>query len=456
MNQADYMKEDGVGLGRLVSTGQVSRDEVIKTAIDVIERLNPQLNAVVLRNFEAAMVTGTGAGPLAGAPFLLKDVNLYSADMPTTFGSAYFRNAPPRQDSTMVARWRSAGLAILGKTNTPEFAAEFVTEPRAYGKTLNPRAPGLTVGGSSGGAAAAVAAGMVPLAHATDLGGSIRIPAACCGVFGFKPTAGLNPVGPYFDQIAGGLNSDHVITRSVRDSAASLDITAERSPIGSSYLESLNRTILSTRIGYCDTDSSGRRCDTEQQRALKQAASLLGEHGHIVTEYRYPDGLSAGEWFDYLWIYDILKLVAEREALTGYPPLKDELEPLSWHLMAKAKAAPLDARQRAQDARKSYIARYLGSMKDVDILLTPSLATLPPPDETLSFNAFKDVDAWNEAGYRFAPHSIPANIAGQPSASCPYFSTTEGIPVGIQITGKPGADLLVLQLCAQLERWAQP
>jgi len=452
MNVAEYVSFDGVGLAELIKRRKVSRQEVAEAAIRVIDDRNPYLNAVTRTNFGTATAGSyaDGQDSLNGVPFLLKDANLYSADMPTTFGSVYFRNAAPRPDSIMVERWRKAGLTILGKTNTPEFAAEFVTEPRAYGVTNNPSAPGLTVGGSSGGAAAAVAAGMVPIAHATDLGGSIRIPAACCGVFGFKPTAGLNPVGPYFKEIAGGLNSDHVITRTVRDSAASLDITANLRPGGGSFLGALGAPIGHLHIGVSERDPMGRIVGADQRQALSLAARMLERLGHKVIEYSYPHGLSA-DWFDFLWIFDIVHLIDQRAREIGRSPEREELEPLTWHLIEKANAGGPRAFDEAQIAKMAYTSRYLASMQAVDVILTPTLAENPPATGMLSFRNFEDVDGWNEAGYGFAPFSTPSNISGQPSASCPWFKNEAGLSIGVQISGKPGADLLILQLCRQLE-----
>lgn len=448
MELRDYAAEDGVGLATLIATREVSPREVIEAAIAMIEARNPELNAVISTNFEAALAACDNIpdGVLSGVPFLLKDANLYSRDMPTTFGSNFFRGDAPRPDSLMVERWRHAGLAILGKTNTPEFAAEFVTETRAYGATHNPHRPGMTVGGSSGGAAAAVASGMVPIAHATDLGGSIRIPAACSGVFGFKPSAGLNPVGPYFDEIAGGLNSDHVITRSVRDSAASLDVTANG---GGSFLNAL-RNPVRFRIGLAVKDPGGRAPASTELVAVNRAARLLADLGHAVVLYKYPTALST-DWFDYLWIFDIISLIEQRARTLGRRPERDELEPLSWHLMEKAARGGRSAYQSAQAARAEYNRVYLGSMAHIDMILTPSLAVAPPTEGTLSFASFANIDDWNEAGYGFAPYSIPSNISGQPSASCPWFRDEDGMSVGVQLSGKPGADLSVLQACAQLE-----
>lgn len=351
----------------------------------------------------------------------------------------------------MVKRWREAGLTILGKTNTPEFAAEFVTEPNAYGPTRNPANLNVTVGGSSGGAAAAVASGMVPIAHATDLGGSIRIPASCCGVFGFKPTSGLNPTGPYFSEIASGLNSDHVVTRSVRDSAASLDITADSRASSGSYLRALSLPLEPLRIGVTVRDPLGRLSGPAQVAAVENVIGALADAGHTIVDYSYPADMNSADWFDALWIQDIADLVKERTDAIGRQPRPDELEPLTWHLLQKAQEGGACGRSSADTARRAYTSRYLASFEDIDVLLTPTLAEDPAPVGRLSFESFSDVDRWNEAGYRFAPFSTPGNISGQPAASCPVSRTETGLPVGVQLAAKPGQDELVLRLAAQLE-----
>jgi amidase len=451
MTPDDYSARDGIALAELIVRREVSAAEVVEAAIAEIERLNPRFNAVILKTFEAARAAGSAEGAksrLIGVPFLLKDVNLYDREMPTRFASRYFRDARPRADSEMVARWRHAGLRILGKTNTPEFAGEFITEPVAYGPALNPWNTGRTVGGSSGGAGAAVASGMVPIAHGTDLGGSIRIPAACCGVFGFKPTARLNPLGPFFDEIAGGLDSDHVLTRTVRDSAAALDITAN-GPGG--FLDGLARPPRHLRIGMTAISPEGVEAGPNQRAATERAAALLADLGHVVVDYRYPDEAAVGPWFDPLWMIDVHHLVAEHAAEIGRLPGPDELEPLSHaalEAIGRMSAADYFAARMAKQRAATALHR---SMDRLDIVLTPSLASDPVPVGALAFTKFADLAAWGTAGYAFAPFSAPANIAGQPSASLPAAPSPAGLPVGIQVTGKPGADALVLRLCRQIE-----
>ncbi|RYE38410.1 MAG: hypothetical protein EOP21_12245, partial [Hyphomicrobiales bacterium] len=236
----------------------------------------------------------------------------------------------------------------------------------------------------------------------------------------------------------------------VRDSAASLDMTANARPEGGSYLAALRKDFGRLRIGISERDPMGRPAGPDQREALARAARLLDEAGHELVPYDYPDGLAA-DWFDYLWIFDIVDLVDARSREIGRPPEHEELEPLTWHLLDKARTGGRSAYDAAQLARANYTKRYLGSMERFDILLTPTLGENPPPTGALSFNSFGDVDRWNEAGYGFAPFSIPSNISGQPSASLPWFRNATGLSIGVQISGKPGADLLVLQLCALME-----
>lgn len=447
MKASEFIEYDAIGLGEMVASRQVTAVELAQTSISIIEALNPVLNAVICKDYERALhsVTRPLAGPLAGAPFLLKDVYLQSDGMPTTYGSRYLMGTRSRPDSIMVERWREAGLSILGKTNTPEFAARFVTEPVAYGKTVNPWDPHTTVGGSSGGAAAAVASGMVPLAHATDSAGSIRVPAACCGLYGFKPTAGLNTVGPYFEEIAHGLNSDHVLTRSVRDSAASLDATANRSE-ATSYLRGSSATPGKLKVAVTVHAANGRAAGTNQVAAVEKTIEMLRELGHEVTLLARSPLLEIGAWSDLLWIDDIPALIAQRQAETGVRPGEDDLEPRTWGLLRVLKdhsAEDLDeAIRRKEQAAKAYLSLF----DSYDLLLAPSLATDPAPPEA-SGNQ-EAADSWAEACAAF---SIMANVSGQPAASLPLPLAGCAIPVGVQIMAAPHRDLLILQISRQLE-----
>jgi amidase len=423
---------------------------------------------VVANRFDAAQTEASrldakrpeAPGPLWGAPFLLKDVNLFSADLPTRFASRFFADASPRGDSTLVRRWREAGLITLGTSNTPEFAGDFTTEPTAYGPCRNPWNEGVTVGGSSGGAGSAVAAGLVPLAHGTDLGGSIRIPAACCGVFGFKPSVGLNPLGPHWEELAGGLDADHVLTRSVRDSAASLDATAgpdvgtrigHRAPPGG-FLDNLDQRTPRLRIGLAVEDATGRRAGPSQVAATERVALLLESLGHRIVPYAYPPEALPGPWFDALWTPDVLHLVRERANEIGREPQDNELEPMTWAILGLADSLSAVDHLRARLAM-TRTAQALGrSMEGIDLVLTPALAEDPPPLGTLTFVANgSDLDRWNGRGYSFAPFATPANLAGQPAAVCPVQVGQRGLPLAVQFAGRPGDDLRVLQVAHEIE-----
>ncbi len=468
--------EDGLALAARIARKDLSVREAVDVAISEIERLNPLLNAVVAERFDAARAEADQMerarpelpGPLWGVPFLLKDVNLYSSVLPTRFASRFFAEAHPKGDSTLVRRWREGGLVILGTSNTPEFAGDFTTEPLAYGPCRNPWNPDVTVGGSSGGAAAAVAAGMVPLAHGTDLGGSIRIPAACCGAFGFKPSVGLNPLGPWWEEIAGGLDSDHVLTRSVRDSAASLDLTAGpdvgtrvgwRPPQGG-YLATLDQPFAPIRIGVTVRDAHGRKAGPAQVESVERIAAMLEKLGHHVEPYAYPQAAQSGAWFESLWTVDILHLVKERAEELGRDPEPDELEPITWSFLEKARNLSALDHLRARQLMIG-AAQALGqSMANLDLILSPALSEDPPPIGTLTFEANgHDLGRWAERGYAFAPFATPANLAGQPSAVLPVASTAGGLPVAVQITGRNGYDAMVLRAAYAIENahpWAAP
>ena len=325
MNFSDYAELDAVGISTAIRKGEVSSQEVTDKAIEVAELMNPDLNALVLTNYDNARSFAAGKlpeTPVSGVPLYLKDVNQFSHDMPTTFSCRFFESASPKEDSELVRRWRQAGLVFLGKTNTPEFAEDFVCEPTFRGVTLNPWNTAVTTGGSSGGAGAAVASGMVPLAHATDLGGSIRIPAACCGVFGLKPTTGLNPIGPYYMEFANGFNSDHVLSRSVRDSAAALDCSVgplrgsryQVQPQVDSYLGCLDQPIPKLRIGVSQSTPYGLAVDRNQVAAVELVSAALEGMGHSLCEYTYPPDLGLGSWMESLWMVDIAYEIENRIA----------------------------------------------------------------------------------------------------------------------------------------------
>ena len=466
MKLRDYAALDAVALAALVRSGELAAIEVTEAAIAAIETLDPQLNALVLRDFDRARDAASKVQrdlPLAGVPFLIKDIGVYVEGWPTTMSSRFYADAKPRPDSEIVRRWRAAGTVFLGKTNTPEFADDFTTEPAFRGVTRNPWNLALTVGGSSGGAAAAVASGMVPVASGSDVGGSIRVPAACCGLVGLKPSRGLNPLGPYFDEGGGGLNCEHVLSRSTRDCAAFLDATAGPE-IGApyrvhrpvrSYLQALSEPIGKLRVA-CITDAiGGAPVDSEIQKRLAATAGLLEDLGHEVQHRRFPAAVheaAAGEGWAALWLADAAVAIRDRSIELGRPPRQDEVEQLARYIMERIDRMPaLDyvlVRRLAHRVNLSMSKEFA----DVDLLLTPSTATLPPPVGSISGNSpGVSFDRWGALSYAFAPFSEVFNVTGQPAASLPVFRAASGMPIGMQLIGKQDHDHVVLRVAADLE-----
>ena len=464
MNFSDYAELDAVGISTAIRKGEVSSQEVTDKAIEVAELMNPDLNALVLTNYDNARSFAAGKlpeTPVSGVPFYLKDVNQFSHDMPTTFSCRFFESASPKEDSELVRRWRQAGLVFLGKTNTPEFAEDFVCEPTFRGVTLNPWNTAVTTGGSSGGAGAAVASGMVPLAHATDLGGSIRIPAACCGVFGLKPTTGLNPIGPYYMEFANGFNSDHVLSRSVRDSAAALDCSVgplrgsryQVQPQVHSYLGCLDQPIPKLRIGISRSTPYGLAVDRNQVAAVELVSAALEGMGHSLCEYTYPPDLGLGSWMESLWMVDIAYEIENRIAEIGREPEHHELEALTHYLREHvAGLSAMDlyrARQRAHQAS----IQVMNSMSELDLLLTPTLACDPIPVGSMDSRTENfDFDTWGEKGHAFAPFAYICNVSGQPAASLPIQLRPGEHPCAVQLAGHSCEDHLILQVSARLEQ----
>ncbi|MFT5113209.1 MAG: amidase [Parasphingorhabdus sp.] len=461
MNLEEYANLDAISLATLVRQEQLSATEVATTSIGAIEQLNPILNAVVMKNYDNARKQAANASntSLAGVPFLIKDVNVFTQDMPTTFSCAFFETAKPRPDSLIVKRWRESGLMVMGKSNTPEFAEDFVCESTFRGPALNPWDTTMTTGGSSGGAAAAVASGMVPVAHATDLGGSIRIPAACCGVYGLKPTTALNPVDYCRAELASGFNSDHVVTRSVRDSAAVLDATAlpvpgyryqQQRPV-ESYLAALNDKPRSLRIGVTTMTPMGDRVPQRQQQAVALISELLEKNGHHLIEYHYPKELEFAAWMDALWMFDVVDEIDRRIKEVGREPRDEELDAMTRHIRERVAEMSAMDHYYARVAAHSNSIMLMGSMTDLDMVLSPALGSDPIPVGSMDSrtNAF-DYATWMSQGNTFAPYSYICNMTGQPAASVPVF-VDDGPPVAIQLAGQLGDDLSVLQISAFIE-----
>ena len=460
----EYSKRDALELAGLVRAGEITAPELMDTALAAIGTRGAELNAVVIRDDALARTEAAAAPtdtPFAGVPFLPKDINVAVAGWPMTYASRYFADVPPAdKDSVLAARWRKAGLVVAGRTNMPEFAAEFVCEPELYGPTRNPWNLGRTPGGSSGGAAAAVAAGLVPMAHASDSGGSIRVPAACCGIFGFKPTSGLVATGASIGPLVNGLNCDHVVTRTVRDSAALLDLTAGPEPGMSTafaapatqFLDAAGRPPRRLRIGLCPQAPCGHNATAEITDHLQEAGALLAEMGHDVEEWSWPTGCDPYEPASVLWTEEIAFFFDQRRTELGRPPSDDELGRII-HL-ALEQAARIDGLQRVrmQQAAWDIRRRVAQAMRDTDVLMTPVIAEPPLTTGLLSNIRGLDLDAWHKRSNNFAPFTEIFNMTGQPAMSVPLFRTSDGMPLGIQFAGRVGEDCTLMALAGELER----
>jgi amidase len=470
MRADEYIAFDATELAELVHNGDVTPQALAEAAIKRIDALNGQLNAVVERSYAQARSAALQAdlrAPLAGVPFLAKDVNIDVAGLHLTASCRWLAALPAAAvDAPLAARWRAAGLSILGRTNTPEFAGEFVCEPTWRGATRNPWDLALSPGGSSGGAAAAVASGMVPIAHGTDSGGSIRVPAAACGLVGFKPSRGWVPVGPHLDELAGGLDCEHVLTRTVRDSALMLDLTAgpestSRVPVNVplKFAAALSATVPPLRIGVTLTAPGGMRPNPEIGAAVERTASLLARAGHQVKEFDFPASANTGEPALVIWLTAMAEEIDFYRGRVGRSPEPHELEALTWAAMALSQRCSALDYARARRALTAATRDMADVFKRFDVLLLPTTAELPPRTGQIDGRtpAF-DLDRWNSDSYGYAPYTEIFNVSGQPAISLPLEMSSAGLPIGVQLAAPLGEDAKLLSVAAWLEReapWAE-
>lgn len=459
---AEYGEYDATGLAELVRKGDVSREELLEEAISRTEAMNPKLNAVVLKHYDEARGTlreGDREGPFNGVPFLLKNYQVRLRGTVTDNGARLYDGSTADHDSTITERLKSAGLTIFGKTNTPELALTVTTEPQLYGASRNPWDLGRTTGGSSGGSAAAVAARIVPMAHATDGGGSIRIPAAACGLVGFKPTRARNPSGPDQGDSWSGLSEAHGVTRTVRDSASLLDATAgvERGgpyyapPVARSFASELGRDPGRLRIAYSDLTPAGGPMSGEATAAVEAAARLCEALGHDVVEAA-PD-ISVPEMNKAQATIiggSTARALREFARQRGREIEADELERITWliyqnglKLSAADYAEALHTCHALGRALAAFHAQY-------DVFLCPTLGEPPVPLGTIDMMS-EDVGSYLRGVSSFAPYTGLFNMTGQPSISLPLHWTPNGLPMGAMFSGRFGEDGTLLRLAKQLE-----
>jgi amidase len=459
---AEYGDHDALGLAELVRNRDIGALEVVDEAIARAEALNPKLNAIVFEAFEAARQrarTSSPDGLFAGVPTLLKDMRGGCTGMPTRSGSRFVPATPADHDSTLVARYKAAGLIPLGKTNVPEFGILPTTESKLYGAAHNPWNLEHTPGGSSGGSAAAVAARIVPLAHATDGGGSIRIPASCCGLVGLKVSRGRVTQGPDAADSTSGLSVDHVVTRTVRDCAAALDISCvpDRGdpyfalPPEGSYLQGIREKPKRMKIAFALKGLNGRTFDAEVVAATERAARLCESLGHTVEEASPPidyDRMTLA--FMTLWATNTAYGVDSLSRLTGIAPSLDVIEGLTYGLYESGmKISAVQQIEMLQVFHRT--ARLMAKFHEsYDLWLTPTLGDLPLKLGTIDVDE-TDVQKAFEPLFGYVPFTAMQNATGQPAINLPLNWSESGLPIGVQFVARSGDEMTLLKLAAELE-----
>lgn len=465
MSTTDLARMDATAQAALVATGQCSAIELVEAAIDRIESVNPKINAVVTDLFDRARAEAASSslpdGPFRGVPLLLKDLGCHAAGVPVYGGTRFLRDrgwkAPV--DSELATRFRAAGFIFVGKTNTPELGLSPTTEPDTFGPTRNPWNPDRIVGGSSGGSAAAVAAGLTPLAHAGDGGGSIRNPAGACGLVGLKPSRGRTSMGPGKGEGWAGCVVEHVVTRSVRDAASVLECVAGPAagdpyyapPPERPFAAELGRAPGSLRVGQF-THNDFTPAHPESVEAVRAAAALLGELGHTVDD-GYPEALDEphlGELTSVAVAASVAREIDEMEASVGERVVEGDLEPATLAMAERGRSlsapeyvANLDALHAYGRRLRSWWAEEPGAT-GYDILITPTMAEPAPP-----IGSIKGADI--ERIIRLVPYTMPYNVSGQPAIGLPLHWTEDGLPLGIQLVARYGAEDLLIRLAAQIE-----
>lgn len=478
----------------LVRSGQVSAAELLSEARERVSRLNPALNAVIVEldpgsgGLDDAGPGGPGDGgpddtgpggpgdgghhdsapaaPFAGVPFLVKDLALEIAGTPFSEGSRWLAGNVSGHDQELARRFRRAGLAVMGKTNTSEFGLSPHCEPALHGATRNPWNLALSTSGSSGASAAAVAAGIVPMAHGNDLGGSLRYPAAWCGVFGLKPSRGRVPLGPEYGDVVGGLAAEHALTRTVRDSAALLDAVAGPAPGDPYWAPPQERPYLAEvrtppgrlRIAATATPHGGQSAHPDYLRAFEETVELLESLGHTVEEGQ-PEPLGraghramravyggAAAWIEAYWTRRL-----------GRGPQPGELEPYTEVLFERGRKVTAGEYLQGMEELQRFTRRVAAFFEDFDLWLTPTVGWPPLPLGTLTATAEDPLRGERQAGRFLMFNGEHANVTGNPAMSVPLATDSAGLPVGFSFLAAYGGEATLFRLAGQLEQarpWA--
>ncbi|MEM7436016.1 MAG: amidase [Myxococcota bacterium] len=481
---AAYDTHDALGLAELVRTGEVSAAELLETAIERIERVNPQINAVVRPLYDLARRQAAGGptdGPFAGVPFLIKDLIQTIPGVPTESGARFYKGFTPRVQTELLRRWQAAGAVVVGKTATSELGLLPVTETDLCGATRNPWDIGRTPGGSSGGSGAAVGARLVPFASGGDGGGSIRIPASCCGLFGHKPSRARNPVGPTATEHWSGFVSEHVLSVSVRDSAAMLDATHgpdltapyAAQPIEGSFLEATQRDPKPLRIAFHCEPALPATVHQDCIHAAEDAARLCEDLGHDVDRISpHHDPESLGRALVVVLGSNVAAEVAQAERAVGRRATASDFQLTTWISGMLGRAVSGRDFMMALQTLQAESRRLAELYEAYDLVLTPTLGTPPVKIGELdpvgvdavaqkvlaSIGWSKPlsnpslIDRAAQSTFSFVPFTPVANFTGQPSMSVPLYWNEAGLPIGVMFTGRPADEPMMFALAGQLER----
>ncbi|MDA8138782.1 MAG: amidase [Desulfobacteraceae bacterium] len=468
---------DALSQADLVHRKEVKPSELVEAAIGRIERINSKLNAVIHTVYDQAFRAAgaweaeiragrAGNVPFCGVPFLLKDLLAECKDTPFNEGSKAVKGYVSKLDSEIVKRQKAGGLIVLGKTNTCEFGLLPTTEPALFGATLNPWNTALTAGGSSGGSAVAVASGMLPMAHGSDGGGSLRIPASCCGIFGFKPSRGRNPFGPLFGEAAGGLAHEHAVSRTVRDSAALLDLTSGPDvgdpyfapPKERAYLEETSRDPGRLRIGFLSSVPDGWHKETDLHpdcaEAVEDAANLCESLGHTVeaVDSKLFSDAAIGGVFGKLFDAYAAHVFEYWKRELGREITEDQVEPFSWESARRGLKMSAGKYLQAQEDMHRFSRKIAAWYEDgrYDVLLTPTMRIAPVAIGSFRSTAQNPM-GWLEPTISFVVFTRVQNMTGQPAMSVPLFWNRDNIPIGVQFAAKFGEEGILFRLAAQLE-----
>jgi amidase len=466
----DYTAHDGLGLAELVARKEVTPDELAAAAFEAVTKINPRINAVLHtlpKEAAAEIRAGLPRGPFTGVPFLIKEIVLHAKGVRCEMGSKLAQGYVPDADTELMARFRRSGFVLAGTTQTPEFGYNPTTETRAFGPVHNPWDLGRSPGGSSGGSGAAVAAGVVPIAHANDGGGSIRIPASCNGLVGLKPSRDRIPSGPEYGDLLCGLACEFALTRSVRDAAALLDAVAGPDPgapghpvpPASPYREQIATPPGRLRIAWTATPASGAKIDPECEKAVHETVRLLESLGHALIEDRPRFDWDAFlENVHVIWAAFGVASIDFAAAMTGRKPGPDTLEAVTLTSYEDGKRySAIDLLNATTHC--NVVSRQVGAFfEKVDLLVTPTIARLPAPLGELNQNR-EGMTAmeWTRQIFSYVPFTPLFNVTGQPAISLPLHWSAGGLPVGVQLAGHFGDEATLLRLAAQLEQarpWA--